>query len=164
MIHLLNGEDETNLALAMAAVNERIGDMEKVRRELLKLMTEGKAVEMLKHNLSQQERMIDKLLNTQKTTKQLIKDLMITEEKVAQRLSDREEELKASIQKLQKIEQELLQTNEKDEKLRINIKYPFMLASAHYGPDIAQSINLDSSQHSPCFISDYLWNLVNTSW
>lgn len=54
---------------------------------------------------------------------------MITEEKVAQRLSDREEELKASIQKLQKIEQALLQTNEKDEKLRINTKYPFMVAS-----------------------------------
>lgn len=57
----------------MATVNERIGEMEKVRRELLKLVTESKAVEMLKHNLSQQERMIDKLLNTQKTTKQLIK-------------------------------------------------------------------------------------------
>ncbi|KAG8129973.1 hypothetical protein E2320_016620 [Naja naja] len=148
----------------MAAVSERIEYMEKVRREVLKLLTECKTADMLKQNLSQQDQMIDKLLNTQKTAKQLIKELMITEEKVAQRLSDREEELKASIQKLQKIEQKWLQTNKKDEKLRINIKYPFMLASAHYGPDIAQSINLDSSQHSPCFISDYLWNLVNTSW
>ncbi|KAM3844868.1 kinetochore protein Spc24 isoform 1-T2 [Vipera latastei] len=197
----------------MATVSERIGEMEKVRRELLKLMTESKAVEMLKHNLSQQERMIDKLLNTQKTTKQLIKDLMITEEKVAQRLSDREEELKASIQKLQKIEQALLQTNEKDEKLRINTNElrkqletlreesrqqqqkateltdrtmsatylvhlyyqisqidwdyscePPLIKGTHYGPDIAQSINLDCSQHCPCFISDYLWSMVNTSW
>lgn len=57
----------------MAATSERIEDMEKMRRELLKLLAEGKAVDMLKHNLSQQDQMIDKLLNTQKTTEQLIK-------------------------------------------------------------------------------------------
>uniref|UniRef100_A0A670Y874 Kinetochore protein Spc24 n=2 Tax=Pseudonaja textilis TaxID=8673 RepID=A0A670Y874_PSETE len=197
----------------MAAVSERIEYMEKVRREVLKLLTEGKTVDILKQNLSQQDQMIDKLLNSQKTAKQLIKELMITEEKVAQRLSDREEELKASIQKLQKIEQKLLQTNKKDEKLRISTNElrkeletlreeskqqqqnateeadrsmsatylvhlyyqicqidwdyscePPLIKGTHYGPDIAQSINLDSSQHSPCFISDYLWNLVNTSW
>ncbi|XP_007426632.1 kinetochore protein Spc24 [Python bivittatus] len=197
----------------MAALRERIEDMEEVSKELLKLMTGGKAMDMLKHNLAQQEQMIDKLLDTQKTTKQLIRELMITEEKVAQRLSDREEELKVSIQKLQKTEEELLQANEKDENLRINTNElrkqletlreesrqqqqnaaeeadrstsatylvhlyyqichidwdyscePTLIKGTHYGPDIAQSINLDSSQHSPCFISDYLWNLVNTSW
>ncbi|KAM6469985.1 kinetochore protein Spc24 [Liasis olivaceus] len=197
----------------MAALRERIEDMEEVSKELLRLMIGGKAMDMLKHNLAQQEQMIDKLLDTQKTTKQLIRELMITEEKVAQRLSDREEELKVSIQKLQKIEEELLQANEKDENLRIeytelrkqletlreasrqqqqnaaeeadrstsatylvHLYYqichidwdyscePTVIKGTHFGPDIAQSINLDSSQHSPCFISDYLWNLVNTSW
>ncbi|KAH0628729.1 hypothetical protein JD844_010190 [Phrynosoma platyrhinos] len=211
----------------MAGLSERVQDMEKVSKELLKLMAEGKAAAKLKDNLSKQEQMIDKLLDTQKTTKQLIKELMATEEKAAQKLYDREQELKASLQKLQKIEDELLQANEKDATLRNSTKYPSInkvplltrhtelkkelealkeeirqqernaaenvdasmsatylvhlyyqichidwdyscepsvIKGTHYGPDIAQSINLDSNQHSRCFISDHLWNLVNTSW
>ncbi|XP_062975384.1 kinetochore protein Spc24 [Elgaria multicarinata webbii] len=197
----------------MAAISEKVQDMEKVSKLLLKWMAEGKAMDMLKNNLSKQEKMINKLLDTQKTTKQLLRELMSTEEKVAQKLSDREEELKASLEKLQKIENELLRANEKDVKLRTNTNdlrkelealreeirrqeenaaegadssvsatylvhlyyqichidwdyscEPTMIKGTHYGPDIAQSLNLDSSQHSRCFISDYLWNLVNTSW
>ncbi|XP_042305621.1 kinetochore protein Spc24 isoform X1 [Sceloporus undulatus] len=205
----------------MAGLSERIQDMEKVSKELLKLMAEGKAVEKLKDNLSKQEQMIDKLLDTRKTTKQLIKgtklsfpaELMATEEKAAQKLYDREQELKETLQKLQKIEDELLQANEKDATLRnstnelkkqlealreeirqqernaaenvdasmsatylVHLYYqichidwdyscdPSVIKGTHYGPDIAQSINLDSTQHSRCFISDHLWNLVNTSW
>lgn len=34
----------------------------------------------------------------------------------------------------------------------------------HYGPDIAQPIDIDGSRHSRCFISDYLWSLVPTAW
>ncbi|XP_044851018.1 kinetochore protein Spc24 [Mauremys mutica] len=34
----------------------------------------------------------------------------------------------------------------------------------HHGPAIAQPISLDSSQLSRCFISDYLWSLVDTAW
>ncbi|KAJ6657641.1 hypothetical protein lerEdw1_002142 [Lerista edwardsae] len=41
---------------------------------------------------------------------------------------------------------------------------PTMIKGIHYGPDIAQPINLDSSHHSSCFISDYLWNLISTAW
>uniref|UniRef100_A0A8D0DTL7 Kinetochore protein Spc24 n=1 Tax=Salvator merianae TaxID=96440 RepID=A0A8D0DTL7_SALMN len=41
---------------------------------------------------------------------------------------------------------------------------PSIIKGIHYGPDIAQPINLDTRLHSRCFINDYLWNLVNTSW
>uniref|UniRef100_A0A8C0GA66 Kinetochore protein Spc24 n=1 Tax=Chelonoidis abingdonii TaxID=106734 RepID=A0A8C0GA66_CHEAB len=34
----------------------------------------------------------------------------------------------------------------------------------HHGPAIAQPISLDSSQLSQCFVSDYLWSLVDTAW
>ncbi|XP_020654353.3 kinetochore protein Spc24 isoform X2 [Pogona vitticeps] len=198
---------------AMAAISEQLQNMEKVSKDLLKLMAGGKATEMLKDNLAKQEQMIDKMLETQKTTKQLIRELMTTEENVAQKLSDREEELKASLQKLQKIEAELHQAredeatlktrtnelrkelealkeeirqqerNEAEEadssttaKYRVHLYYlichidwdyscePTVIKGTHYGPDIAQAINLDSSQHSRCFISDFLWSLVNTSW
>ncbi|XP_066474105.1 kinetochore protein Spc24 [Tiliqua scincoides] len=197
----------------MAAPGDQMEDMELVSKELLKVMVGGKAVSMLKHNLAKQEQMIDKLLDTQKTTAQLIKELMTTEEKVAQRLSDREEELNASLQKLQKIEERLLQANEEDVKMRTSTKElrneletlkekirqqekksdedanasmsatylahlyyqichidwdytcePTMIKGIHYGPDIAQPISMDSSHHSSCFISDYLWNLISTSW
>ncbi|XP_078242726.1 kinetochore protein Spc24 isoform X1 [Pogona vitticeps] len=216
---------------AMAAISEQLQNMEKVSKDLLKLMAGGKATEMLKDNLAKQEQMIDKMLETQKTTKQLIRELMTTEENVAQKLSDREEELKASLQKLQKIEAELHQAREDEATLKTRTKYPSMavygakssihwgytelrkelealkeeirqqerneaeeadssttakyrvhlyylichidwdysceptvIKGTHYGPDIAQAINLDSSQHSRCFISDFLWSLVNTSW
>ncbi|XP_033029651.1 kinetochore protein Spc24 [Lacerta agilis] len=41
---------------------------------------------------------------------------------------------------------------------------PTIVKGLHYGPDIAQPINLDSSQHSRSFICNYLWNLVSTAW
>lgn len=36
--------------------------------------------------------------------------------------------------------------------------------SVHHGPSVAQPIHLDSTQLSKKFISDYLWNLVDTEW
>ncbi|KAF7240084.1 Kinetochore protein Spc24 [Varanus komodoensis] len=113
----------------MDAVSEQVKDMEKVSKELLKLMSGGKAMNMLKHILTKQEQMIDKLLETQKTTKQLIQELMTAEVKVAQKLADQEEELNASLQKLQKIEDELLQASEKDDKQRTSTRYPSTSAS-----------------------------------
>nr|XP_008101300.1 PREDICTED: kinetochore protein Spc24 [Anolis carolinensis] len=196
----------------MAGLREQIPDMEQLSNELLKLMAENKGTEKLKDNLPKQEKMFDKLLDTQKTTKQLIKDLIAAEEAAAQKLHEREQELNASLQKLKKIEDELCQQN-KDATLRTSIKElskelealkeeirqqerkaaenvdastsakylvhlyyqishidwdyscePNMIKGIHYGPDIAQPINLDSTLHSRCFISDYLWSMVNTSW
>lgn len=59
----------------MAAVGEQIEDKEFVSKELLKVMAGSKALSMLKHNLTKQEQLIDKLLETQKTTAQLIKGM-----------------------------------------------------------------------------------------
>lgn len=41
---------------------------------------------------------------------------------------------------------------------------PTLIKGIHYGPDIAQPINMDSSHHSSSFIADYLWSLVPTAW
>ncbi|XP_025923811.1 kinetochore protein Spc24, partial [Apteryx rowi] len=41
---------------------------------------------------------------------------------------------------------------------------PTQVKGIHYGPEIAQPIDIDSSQHSRCFVSDYLWSLVPTAW
>ncbi|XP_055284866.1 kinetochore protein Spc24 [Moschus berezovskii] len=41
---------------------------------------------------------------------------------------------------------------------------PGMIKGIHHGPSIAQPIHLDSTQLSKKFISDYLWNLVDTEW
>ncbi|XP_074881256.1 kinetochore protein Spc24 [Buteo buteo] len=41
---------------------------------------------------------------------------------------------------------------------------PMQIKGIHYGPDIAQPIDIDGSRHSRCFISDYLWSLVPTAW
>ncbi|NXD88955.1 SPC24 protein, partial [Halcyon senegalensis] len=41
---------------------------------------------------------------------------------------------------------------------------PTHVKGIHYGPDIAQPIDIDSGLHSRCFVSDYLWSLVPTRW
>ncbi|XP_060619603.1 kinetochore protein Spc24 [Anolis sagrei] len=197
----------------MAGFSERIQDIDQMSKELVKLIAEGKSVEMLKENFSIREKMVDKLLDTQKNTKQLIKDLIAAEEKAVQKLHEREQELNASLQKLQKIEDELCQKNEKDAILRTSTqelrkelealkeeirqqergaaenfeaataaKYlvqlyyqichidwdcscePHEMKGIHFGPDIAQHINLNSLIHSRSFISNFLWSMVNTSW
>ncbi|KAM6394839.1 kinetochore protein Spc24 [Rhynochetos jubatus] len=41
---------------------------------------------------------------------------------------------------------------------------PAQIKGVHYGPDIAQPIDIDGGRHSRCFVSDYLWSLVPTEW
>ncbi|XP_041097998.1 kinetochore protein Spc24 [Polyodon spathula] len=41
---------------------------------------------------------------------------------------------------------------------------PHILRGVHYGADIATPINIDTSQQSETFISNYLWSLVSTEW
>ncbi|KAF1613541.1 UNVERIFIED_CONTAM: Kinetochore protein Spc24, partial [Eudyptes pachyrhynchus] len=41
---------------------------------------------------------------------------------------------------------------------------PAQIKGIHYGPDIAQPIDIDGGRHSRCFVSDYLWSLVPTAW
>ncbi|EMP39520.1 Kinetochore protein Spc24 [Chelonia mydas] len=126
-------------------MNEQMQEMEEVSKELLKLLAAGGAGNLLKRSLDKQEKMFDKLLDTQLTAAQLVKDLLATEEKVAQKLLAGEEEMQTSLQKVLAMEEALQR-------------------AIHHGPAIAQPINIDSSQHSKCFVSDYLWSLVDTAW
>nr|XP_033778932.1 kinetochore protein Spc24 [Geotrypetes seraphini] len=41
---------------------------------------------------------------------------------------------------------------------------PTLIKGVHYNGDVAQPINIDSTQHSKTFICDYLWSLVSTDW
>ncbi|KAM4677950.1 kinetochore protein Spc24 [Discoglossus pictus] len=41
---------------------------------------------------------------------------------------------------------------------------PTLIKGIHYGGEIAQPINIDSTQHSKIFICDYLWSLLSTEW
>ncbi|KAM8987267.1 kinetochore protein Spc24 [Ara ararauna] len=36
--------------------------------------------------------------------------------------------------------------------------------TVHFGPPIAQPVDIDSRNHSHCFISDYLWSLIPHEW
>ncbi|XP_067416708.1 kinetochore protein Spc24 [Emydura macquarii macquarii] len=196
-----------------AMLNEQMQEMEEVSKELLKVLAAGGAGNLLKRSLDKQEKMFDKLLDTQLTTAQLVKDLLATEEKVAQELLDREEEMQKSLQKVQALEEALRRASDEDTRLRagstaarreleelraeigrveddveddssvitsaayvaqlyykisrIDWDYecePPQIKGIHHGPAIAQPIAIDGSQHSKCFISDYLWSLVDTAW
>ncbi|XP_039370043.1 kinetochore protein Spc24 isoform X1 [Mauremys reevesii] len=206
-------------------MNEQMQEMEEVSKELLKLLAAGGAGNLLKRSLDKQEKMFDKLLDTQLTAAQLVKDLLATEETVAQTLLAGEEELQSSLQKVRAMEEALRRAREDDASLRADssalrreleelraelgrlqddmeddagmvnsatyiaqlyykisridwdyeCEHPHIKGSIlwgghpqikgiHHGPAIAQPISLDSSQLSRCFISDYLWSLVDTAW
>ncbi|XP_048687460.1 kinetochore protein Spc24 isoform X1 [Caretta caretta] len=208
-------------------MNEQMQEMEEVSKELLKLLAAGGAGNLLKRSLDKQEKMFDKLLDTQLTAAQLVKDLLATEEKVAQKLLAGEEEMQTSLQKVLAMEEALQRASEEDTSLRADssalrreleelraelgrlqddmeddtgmvnsamyiaqlyykisrldwdyeCQHPQIKGSIlsggdrhpqikgiHHGPAIAQPINIDSSQHSKCFVSDYLWSLVDTAW
>ncbi|XP_074836118.1 kinetochore protein Spc24 [Carettochelys insculpta] len=192
--------------------NEKMQEMEEVSKELLKVLAAGGAGNLLKRSLDKQEKMFDKLLDTQLTTQQLVKDLMAAEEKVAQKLLAGEEELQSRLQKVQAMEEALQRASVDDASLRADtsalrreleemraelrrleeveddgdavssavyvaqlyykisrIDWDYeckhsQIKGIHHGPAIAQPINLDGSQHSKCFVSDYLWSLVDTAW
>ncbi|XP_039370044.1 kinetochore protein Spc24 isoform X2 [Mauremys reevesii] len=194
-------------------MNEQMQEMEEVSKELLKLLAAGGAGNLLKRSLDKQEKMFDKLLDTQLTAAQLVKDLLATEETVAQTLLAGEEELQSSLQKVRAMEEALRRAREDDASLRADssalrreleelraelgrlqddmeddagmvnsatyiaqlyykisridwdyeCEHPH-IKGIHHGPAIAQPISLDSSQLSRCFISDYLWSLVDTAW
>uniref|UniRef100_A0A8B9FUT3 Uncharacterized protein n=1 Tax=Amazona collaria TaxID=241587 RepID=A0A8B9FUT3_9PSIT len=41
---------------------------------------------------------------------------------------------------------------------------PWHIKGIHFGPPIAQPVDIDSRHHSHCFISDYLWSLIPHEW
>uniref|UniRef100_A0A674KAX2 Kinetochore protein Spc24 n=1 Tax=Terrapene triunguis TaxID=2587831 RepID=A0A674KAX2_9SAUR len=99
-------------------MNEQMQEMEEVSKELLKLLAAGGAGNLLKRSLDKQEKMFDKLLDTQLTAAQLVKDLLATEEKVAQTLLAGEEEMQSCLQKVQAMEAALRRASEDNASLR----------------------------------------------
>ncbi|XP_033927990.1 kinetochore protein Spc24 [Melopsittacus undulatus] len=41
---------------------------------------------------------------------------------------------------------------------------PWHVKGIHFGPSIAQPLDIDGRHHSQCFISDYLWSLIPHQW
>ncbi|CAN0022987.1 unnamed protein product [Bubo scandiacus] len=174
-------------------LSKRMQELEEVSKELQKVLLSDWADNLLRRSLDKRGRMDDKLLASQATATQLVRELSTAEESVAQTLLDRESELQRSLRRLQDMEEELLQElREESQRLeedvereddavpsaayvtqlyykisRIDWDYeaePAQIKGIHYGPDIAQPIAIDGSQHSRCFVSDYLWSLVPTTW
>ncbi|XP_027707006.1 kinetochore protein Spc24 isoform X1 [Vombatus ursinus] len=192
-------------------------DMEEVSQGLLGLLNPNRAGARVRRLLGRQERMIERLLSTKKSTHRLLSEILAMEEDVAQKLIDEEETAQHVESKLQKIESELQKTSEKDASLKADLHLlmkeleelkemeqdltktegevdedstvvipsavyvsqlyhrvskiewdyecePTVIKGIHHGPNIAQPIHFDSTQHSKKFISDYLWSLVDTQW
>ncbi|XP_036617140.1 kinetochore protein Spc24 isoform X1 [Trichosurus vulpecula] len=192
-------------------------DMEEVSQGLLGLLNPNRAGARVRRLLGRQERMIERLLDTNKSTHRLLSEILAMEEDVAQKLIDEKETAQHVESKLQKFESELQKTSEKDASLQADLHLltkeleelkemeedltktegevdedttvvipsamyisqlyhrvskiewdyecePTVIKGIHHGPSIAQPIHFDSTQHSKKFISDYLWNLVDTQW
>ncbi|GAB0201808.1 kinetochore protein Spc24 [Grus japonensis] len=175
-------------------LSKRMQELEEVSKELLKVLLSDWADNLLRRSLDKRTRMDNKLLLSQATATQLVKELSTAEETVAQNLLERESQLQRSLRRLRDLEEELEleelreesrrleeDTEREDDAVpsaayvtqlyykisRIDWDYeaePAQIKGIHYGPDIAQPIDIDSSRHSRCFVSDYLWSLVPTAW
>ncbi|XP_074059531.1 kinetochore protein Spc24 [Macrotis lagotis] len=188
-------------------------DMEEVSQGLLGLLNPNRAGARVRRLLGRQERMLEKLLDTKKTTHRLLSEILSMQEDVAQKLIDEDETAQHVESKLQEIESELQKASKKDANLKADLHLltkeleelkemeqdltktegastseippaiyisqlylrvskiewdyecePTIIKGIHHGPNIAQPIHLDSTQHSKKFISDYLWSLVDTQW
>ncbi|KAM9514254.1 kinetochore protein Spc24 [Guaruba guarouba] len=90
--------------------------------------------------------------------------------------------LHRELEELQARKQELKEDEEKAEEGLISLQYllhlyqklsriswdseakPWHVKGIHFGPPIAQPVDIDSRNHSHCFISDYLWSLIPHEW
>ncbi|KAI6060845.1 kinetochore protein Spc24 [Aix galericulata] len=174
-------------------LSERLQELEEVSKELLKVLLEDWAGARLRRSLDKRRRAEDKLLATQAAAAQMGTELAAAEEAVARSLLERQQELQRGRRRLRELEEEELEElrgqsrrleegGEQEAEAvpsaayvtqlyykisRIDWDYeaePAQIKGIHYGPDIAQPIDIDGRQHSRCFVSDYLWSLVPTAW
>ncbi|KAK2511236.1 hypothetical protein Q9966_016695 [Columba livia] len=127
--------------------SKRMQELEEVSKELLKVLVSDWAGSLLQRSLDKRTRADDKLLGAQATAARLLRELTAAEETVARTLLERESELQRLLRRLRDLEQEL-------ERARESIMAPTSLSP----------IDIDGSRHSRCFVSDYLWSLVPTTW
>ncbi|XP_030331118.1 kinetochore protein Spc24 [Strigops habroptila] len=97
-------------------------------------------------------------------------------------LRDSNGALRRELEELKVQQQQLEEDNKKDEDGVISLEYiihlyhklshiswdheaePWHIKGVHFGPPIAQPIDIDGRRHSRCFISDYLWSLIPSEW
>ncbi|XP_069087917.1 kinetochore protein Spc24 [Pleurodeles waltl] len=156
------------------------------------LETEASAADIVKDLLSLEEDAAQQLLDTVDEKERCMSQLRKIEEELKQTgnqngnlqteikfLTKELEELKEMEAEMQQMQQEV---NEDTTEVIPSARYlaqlyhkvtkidwdysaePTLIKGIHYGGDIAQPINIDSTKHSKSFICDYLWSLLPTDW
>ncbi|XP_053439299.1 kinetochore protein Spc24 [Nycticebus coucang] len=180
------------LAANRAETQQRrlLGRYEQVVQRLLE--TQDCAEQQLREILTTEQEVAQSLLDTKEQAQQGSTELHQLEAEV-QKAGEEDAALKASLlqltrelEELKEIEADLeRQEKEVDEDTTVTIPSAVyvaqlyhqvskiewdyesesgMIKGIHYGPSIVQPIHLDSNQLSKKFISDFLWNMVDTQW
>ncbi|XP_066498827.1 kinetochore protein Spc24 isoform X2 [Hoplias malabaricus] len=187
------GESLINL-IESSKAEDALRASRKKQQALFEHHTEVKrTVTQLLNSLVQSEELVgQKLLDLESQKSQMMRDLERVEQEVQQSLSrsltlDSEiqflqkelERLKENEQEIQVLQQEvdedtteiipsaiyLAQLYFKVTKIKLELNTePHILQGVHYGTDLATPINIDTSNCSPCEVSDELWSLVSTEW
>ncbi|XP_044514337.1 kinetochore protein Spc24 [Gracilinanus agilis] len=179
-----------NANRAGAWVRRFLGKQERMIERLLDLKENAEG--FFSEILAIEENVAQKLIDEEETAQRVESKLQKIEAEL-QKTSEKNDNLKANLdlltkelEELKEMEQDLLKTEgEVDEDTTVVIPSavyvsqlyhqiskiewdyecePTIIKGIHHGPNIAQPIHLDNTQHSQKFISDYLWNLVDTQW
>ncbi|XP_001364888.1 kinetochore protein Spc24 [Monodelphis domestica] len=179
-----------NANRAGAWVRRFLGKQERMIERLLDLKENAEG--FLSEILAMEEDVAQKLVDEKETAQHVESKLQKIESEL-QKASEKNGSLKANLnlltkelEELKEMEQDLLRMEgEVDEDTTVVIPSavyvsqlyhqvskiewdyecePTIIKGIHHGPNIAQPIHLDSTQHSQKFISDYLWSLVDTQW
>ncbi|KAM9097360.1 kinetochore protein Spc24 [Sarcophilus harrisii] len=175
---------------AGARVRRLLGRQERMVEKLLD--TKKNIHGLLSEVLSMEEDVAQKLIDEEETAQHIESKLQKIESEL-QKTIEKDASLKTDLhlltkelEELREMEQDLMRTEgEIDEDSTVVIPSaiylsqlyhrvskiewdyecePTIIKGIHHGPNIAQPIHLDSTQHSKKFISDYLWSLVDTQW
>ncbi|XP_077185908.1 kinetochore protein Spc24 [Paroedura picta] len=152
------------------------------------LQTKKTTVQLIQELMSAEEQVAQKLSDRDEELKVSLRKLQAIEDGLLQ-AREKDAKLKLSTQELRKqleaLREEIQQwekaaeedTNASKSAMHLSQLYyricpiewdyscePTLIKGIHYGPDVAQPFSFESGQHSNCFISNYLWSLVPTSW
>ncbi|XP_068277836.1 kinetochore protein Spc24 [Nyctibius grandis] len=160
----------------------------RARMEDQLLATQATATQLLRELTTAEETVAQTLLDQESQLQRSLRRLQDLEEELLRAreagasLEASKNALRAELEELREQSRRLEEAGEREEEAvpsaayvtqlyykisRIDWDYeaePVQIRGIHYGPDIAQPIDIDGSRHSPCFVSDYLWSLVPTAW
>ncbi|XP_012681182.1 kinetochore protein Spc24 [Clupea harengus] len=146
-------------------LNDLIQSEERVGQTLLDLESHRnkrtEELEMLQHEIQKKQ---TQSMNLESEMQFLQREL--------ERLRESEQEMQAMQQEVDEDTTEVIpsaiylaQLYYKVTKIKLEMDGdPKILKGVHYGKDLVTPINIDTSQLSPCAVSDQLWNLVSTEW